>query len=115
MSTEDFWADLLRGEQTEVAETGAKSIGPLRLKDVLSPCTSKGCRVQTNITIKGVHYCTVHALDQLNLIFIRQSWISALEDCTCTAGKFSAFNRHTPDCALYSRIKNGTLTSGDAS
>lgn len=93
---------LLKADQNSTGGySGARSIGPLRVKDVSKPCVRRRCTVQTNVTVNGVSFCTVHALQELNLIIMRDLLNIDTDDCTCQAGSYSNFNRHTSDCKMY--------------
>lgn len=93
---------LLKADQTTTGGyPGARSIGPLRLRDITKPCVRRGCTVQTYLTINSISYCSVHALQELNLIIVHEILKINTDDCTCKAGKFSAYNRHTSDCKMY--------------
>lgn len=79
---------------------GAISLGPLRLVDTPNRCVSRGCGTQTHITINKIHFCIVHALNELNYIIMIELLPINTSLCNCNAGKFSKFNRHTEECPL---------------
>src|SRR3954454_18051305 len=60
-------------------------LGPLRWYDVTEPCASRGCTSPTYIRIRGISYCTSHALNMLNQIIIQELEGVDTSQCTCKA------------------------------
>lgn len=77
-----------------------KQIGPLKYFEQSSPCASRGCAVQCHVKVRGVPYCTTHALYVLNEIILRELEHIDLSVCECDAGKFSKGNIHTYNCPI---------------
>lgn len=78
-----------------------KQLGPLRWRDERGYCTSRGCGSPCLIEVRGVYYCTTHALNVLNRIILEELEHVDLSECTCKAGVHSKGNIHTYDCAMY--------------
>lgn len=85
--------------KSKLKYNGAVSIGPLRRKDTVARCASRGCGTESYNTVNGIPYCTIHSLDALNEIILNYMKIDTTQ-CNCQAGKYSRFNRHTGDCPL---------------
>lgn len=83
-------------------------LGPISWHDVTERCTSRGCGSPTLVKVRGVPYCTTHALNKLNEIILRELEHMNLDDCSCKAGGYSKGNIHTYDCALYT-LKSATV------
>jgi len=75
-------------------------LGPLKWYDTTQPCASRGCTSPTYIKIRGISYCTTHALNMLNQIIIQELEGIDTSKCNCKAGVHSKNNIHTYDCDL---------------
>lgn len=105
----DFIAELLEKERNKA--TGIKQsvtggprpvqLGPLRWFDTTDRCSSRGCGSPTLIKVRGIPYCTSHALNELNRIILSELELVDLSRCTCKAGVHSKGNIHTADCDMY--------------
>lgn len=77
-------------------------IGPLRYNDTTERCASRNCGTPTYITVKGIRYCSSHALYELNRLLLSSDNYD-YSDCSCKAGMHSKMNIHTSDCPIWQR------------
>lgn len=105
LSPEEISA-LLNKEKTKATGAGAAvknptmQIGPLRWADESKPCSSRGCGSPCLCRVRGIPYCTTHALQMLNQFCLEHEGID-YSACSCKSGVHSKYNLHTNDCALY--------------
>lgn len=76
-------------------------LGPLKWAEESKPCTSRGCGSPTMIRVRGIPYCTSHALQVLNQIILTELQHYDLSRCTCKPGVLSRGNIHNADCDMY--------------
>lgn len=109
----EFIASLLKKEQEKA--TGVKQsttggprpvqLGPLKWHEATERCGSRNCGSPTRIRVRGIPYCTTHALNILNQIILQELEHVDLSQCNCTAGVHSKGNIHTHDCTMYETTK----------
>jgi len=80
-------------------------IGPLRYMEKDDKCASRGCSGPSRIQVKGVPYCSSHALYALNELYMKLEGKYEFDDCVCNAGRHSKHNVHTTDCPVFQRLK----------
>lgn len=85
-------------------------VGPLRWFDQTDRCANRGCSSPCLIKIKGVPYCTTHALYALNKLYVDELFDTGqididLHECDCNAGKHSMGNIHTEGCPIFAKVK----------
>lgn len=88
-------------------------LGPLKWAEDTKPCCSRGCTSPTFIRVRGIPYCTSHALNVLNAIILDEIEGVDLTKCTCKAGRYSYGNIHTHDCDLVSTTIVDAADDGD--
>lgn len=110
---------LLKTEKTRAPRKAAQSqklspherpiqLGPLRYVEKDDKCANRGCSTPCHIRIKGVPYCTTHALYSLNELYMMLDGTYEkynIGDCVCNAGRHSKHNTHTADCPVFKAYK----------
>jgi len=114
----DLLNDLLNEDQSTTDKVKrsqlpkAIQVGPVRWYDNMNKtCASRGCGSPTMKTLRGIPYCSVHIVHQMNRELRRidgNEWID--KECSCKAGKYSSGNTHTSDCAIYERLKEADVS-----
>lgn len=80
-------------------------LGPLRWAETSTSCASRGCGSPTLIRVKGIPYCSAHALQELNRLLLDADGID-YSDCNCKSGILSKMNLHGSECEVYIRCKS---------
>lgn len=89
-------------QKTYTPHPGVRTIGPVNYSSKENRCASKGCGCPTYLMVSGISYCTVHALDVLNLMLVGEDKV---KDCICKTGHYSRRRLHSSECPVYERLK----------
>lgn len=91
-------------------------IGLLRWGEKTERCVSRNCSGPTYVRIGGIPYCTTHALNKFNELYMQLDGTFEkynMSDCDCNAGRHSKNNIHTEGCPVYKAIKEERDNTGD--
>lgn len=99
--------ELLSGEyvsRPKESHSHSIQIGPLTRTSQSSRCAARGCGTPTNgFKVKGISYCSLHAMYALNRMLIPDEY--NLDECDCNAGRHSMGLIHTEGCPLFKQHK----------
>src|SRR6266404_8972700 len=93
--------------QAQLPHARPLQAGLLRWMDESNRCASRGCASPTFIRVRGIPYCTSHALNCINEEYMKLDGTYEkldIDSCTCKAGKHSFNNIHTDDCPVFTLI-----------
>lgn len=99
LTTEQIQA-LLAKEQKRASSSKTPQVGPLRYHDATMRCAKRGCMVDTHYKVQGVPYCTIHSLEELNMMLVSQGFKGVV-------GSFSL--DHNPTILPVGRVCSATV------